>query len=67
MHTAWFINSYIIFLHASAQFRQAAAQALQWSVPCLLHSSAHASQASAHILHNDIAFALPKLMSCAAA
>jgi hypothetical protein len=52
--------------HSSAQRRQAAAQAWQWSIECLPHSCAHRSQVSAHSLHIATASSLPRAIAPAA-
>lgn len=47
--------SYFIFLQYSAHERHISAHLLQWSTSCRSHSSAHASQTSAHIMQNCFA------------
>jgi hypothetical protein len=55
-----------IFRHSTPQRRQASAHCWQWSMSCLAHSKAQASQTSAHSRHAAGAWSLPPAMKAAA-
>jgi cobalamin biosynthesis Mg chelatase CobN len=56
----------VISWQASAQRLQARAQAWQWSMSCLAHSSPQAPHASAHSAHRASACSLPRAIKAAA-